>query len=61
MIANLIRWSIGNRFLVLLTAAMLPGREIAGYWKSVAATFFGVVYVAVPLSLLVWVCLQKVF
>ena len=45
--------------LLLLAAAMLPGREMAGYLKSVAATFFGVVYVAVPLSLLVWVCLQE--
>ena len=45
--------------MLLLAAAMLPGREITGYLKSVAATFFGVVYVAVPLSLLVWVCLQQ--
>ena len=45
--------------MLLLAAAMLGGREIAGYLKSVAATFFGVVYVAVPLSLLVWVCLQQ--
>ena len=45
--------------MLLLAAAMLGGREITGYLKSVAATFFGVFYVAVPLSLLVWVCLQQ--
>ncbi|MBI4442337.1 MAG: phosphatidate cytidylyltransferase [Acidobacteria bacterium] len=45
--------------MLLLAVAMLGGREIAGYLKSVAATFFGVIYVAVPLSLLVWVCLQQ--
>ncbi|MBI4465371.1 MAG: phosphatidate cytidylyltransferase [Acidobacteria bacterium] len=42
----------------LLTVALWSAREIAGYLQSVSATLFGVVYVAVPLSLLVWVCRQ---
>lgn len=44
--------------MVMLTAAMLPGRSLADYLKSVSATLLGVLYVAAPLSLLVWVCLQ---
>ena len=45
--------------MVLLVAAMLPGRALADYLKSVSATLLGVLYVAVPLCLLVWVCVQR--
>ena len=45
--------------MMLLVVAMSPRREIKGYLASVSTTLFGVVYVAVPLSLLVWVCLQE--
>ena len=45
--------------MVMLVAAMLPGRALADYLKSVSATLLGVLYVAVPLCLLVWVCLQR--
>lgn len=45
--------------IVMLTAAMLPGRSLADYWKSVSATLLGVLYVAAPLCLLVWVRLQR--
>ena len=45
--------------MVMLVAAMLPGRALADYLKSVSATLLGVLYVAVPLCLLVWVCLQS--
>ena len=44
--------------MVMLVAAMLPGRALADYLKSVSATMLGVLYVAVPLTLLIWVCLQ---
>lgn len=45
--------------MVMLVAAMLPGRALADYLKSVSATLLAVLYVAVPLCLLVWVCLQR--
>ena len=49
----------GLFLMVLLVAAMSPGRGITAYLTSVSATLLGVLYVAVPLSLLVWVCLQR--
>ena len=47
-------------FLLMLamTWTMLSGRELAGYLREVSSTLLGIVYVAVPLSLLVWVCLR---
>jgi phosphatidate cytidylyltransferase len=46
-------------FLMLLSAlAMWPKRPLGDYLKSVSATLLGVLYVAVPLTLLVWVCLR---
>jgi len=44
--------------LVLLGSAMLYHRELAGFLVSVSSTLLGVFYVAVPLSLLVWVCVR---
>ena len=44
--------------MLLLVAAMRPGRDLAGYLKSISVTLLGVLYVALPLTLLVWVCLQ---
>ncbi|MGH9786628.1 MAG: phosphatidate cytidylyltransferase, partial [Terriglobia bacterium] len=46
-------------WMVLLVAGMFSGRDLSSYLKSVSATFLGVFYVAVPLCLLVWVCLQR--
>ena len=45
--------------MILMMAAMLPGREVKAYLGSVSATLLGVLYVAVPLTLFVWVCLQS--
>ncbi len=46
-------------FLMLLwVAAMSPSRQLAACLGSVSATFMGVVYVAVPLGLLAWICLR---
>lgn len=46
-------------FLMLaMTWAMFSGRELAGFLAEVSSTLLGIVYVAVPLSLLVWVCLR---
>jgi phosphatidate cytidylyltransferase len=44
--------------MVLLEWAMLSRQEMAGFLASASSTFLGVFYVAVPLSLLVWVCLR---
>lgn len=44
--------------MVLLVVGMLSRRALADYLKSVSATFLGVLYVAVPLCVLVWVCIQ---
>ncbi|MCH8268132.1 MAG: phosphatidate cytidylyltransferase [Acidobacteria bacterium] len=47
-------------FLMLLwVAAMSPSRQLAACLGSVSATFLGVVYVAVPLGLLAWICLRR--
>ena len=47
-------------FLMLLwVAAMSPSRPLAACLGSVSATFLGVVYVAVPLGLLAWICLRR--
>ena len=47
-------------FLMLLwVAAMFPSRQLAACLGSVSATFLGVVYVAVPLGLLAWICLRR--
>ena len=43
--------------MVLLASAMFPSGNLAGFLASVSSTLLGVFYVAVPLSLLVWVCL----
>jgi phosphatidate cytidylyltransferase len=45
--------------MVLLVAGMLSRRALADYLKAVSATFLGVLYVALPLCVLVWVCLQR--
>ena len=46
-------------FLMLaMTWAMFSGRELARFLAEVSSTLLGIVYVAVPLSLLVWVCLR---
>ena len=44
--------------MLLMTWAMLSGRELGGFLGTVSSTMFGVFYVAVPLSLLIWVCLR---
>ncbi len=43
----------------LWVAAMFPSRQLAACLGSVSATFLGVVYVAVPLGLLAWICLRR--
>ena len=45
--------------MVLLVAAMRAGRPLPDYLKSVSSSLLGVLYVAMPLCLLVWVCLQE--
>lgn len=45
--------------MVLWVAAMSPSRQLAACLGSVSATFLGVVYVAVPLGLLAWICLRR--
>ncbi|MBI4459768.1 MAG: phosphatidate cytidylyltransferase [Acidobacteria bacterium] len=44
--------------MVLLGGAMLPRRELSCYLDSVSATLLGALYIALPLGLLVWICLQ---
>ena len=45
--------------MLLWVAAMSPGRQPSDCLASVSATFLGVVYVAVPLGLLAWICLRR--
>lgn len=46
--------------LVLLAWALLSNRKLDGFLSSVASTLLGVLYVAVPLSLLVWIiCVRE--
>ena len=46
-------------FLMLaMTWAMFSGRELKGFLAEIASTLLGIAYVAIPLSLLVWVCLR---
>lgn len=42
--------------IVLMSWAVLSGQELAGYFGTVTATFLGVTYAAIPLTLLLWVC-----
>ena len=42
--------------LMVLSLAMLSSGKLMGYLASVSSTIFGVLYIALPLSLLVWVC-----
>ena len=44
---------------VLMVAAMRPGKSLSDYIGSVATSFCGPVYVALPLTLLVWVWMQS--
>lgn len=44
--------------MVLMSWAMGSRREVGGFLGAVSSTFLGVFYVAVPLSLLIWVCLR---
>jgi len=44
--------------LLLLTGAMLSSAKLVGYLATVSCTSLGVFYVALPLSLLGWVCLR---
>ncbi len=44
--------------MVLLTVRLFSGQELSSYFGAVSSTFLGVLYASVPLSLLIWVCLQ---
>ena len=44
--------------MVMMVVAMRPGREMSNVVGSVAVSFFGPIYVAVPLMMLVWVWLN---
>jgi phosphatidate cytidylyltransferase len=44
--------------MLVASSAMFSGRELSGFLREVSSALFGVVYVAAPLSLLVWVCLR---
>ena len=48
----------GLFLMLVMAAAMSPRRAMPDYFKAVSATFLGVAYTAVPITLLVWVCLQ---
>ncbi|MBI2816910.1 MAG: phosphatidate cytidylyltransferase [Acidobacteria bacterium] len=50
--------ALAGFLLVLMSWAMLSGRDLAAYFGSVSATFLGVLYAAIPLSLLLGVCLH---
>jgi phosphatidate cytidylyltransferase len=46
-------------FMVFMVAAMRPSRRLSDYLGVVAVSFFGPMYVGLPLALLVWVWMQS--
>ena len=50
--------ALAGFLLVLMSWAMLYGRDLEAFFGSVSATFLGVLYAAIPLSLLLGVCLH---
>jgi phosphatidate cytidylyltransferase len=44
--------------MVMMVVAMRPGQGVSQFFGSVAVSFFGPIYIAVPLMMLVWVWLN---
>ena len=45
--------------MAVMGSAMKSSGDLRGYLQSISSTVFGVLYIAVPLSLLVWICLRS--
>ena len=51
--------SVSLLFLMLILVwPMLSGKDLGGYLAATSSTLLGVLYVSLPLTLLVWVCLR---
>jgi len=44
--------------MAVMGTAMKSSADLSGYLLAVSSSVFGIIYIAVPLSLLVWICLR---